>query len=263
MKPREIDVRGRLCGGGRQGEGSSLHVWHRRVCSVMVLVSLRGERRQMAQLLVQPRQISRTRSRHGHGLGEDGGQRGVCPAIRDSGELHVAGRRRRRRRAVALGSPVRRDGPRRSVTRRRRNRGRHVQRAIQRRGRRQGVLPPAAAVGELMEVQPTGELRLLEMVGDVFVGHLLVASLDEEVLLHVACQLLLFAWPPSASKTPTYLGLAPRTSSASQDRLPTLGYTLFVPLDNVVLGDVTRLRHYVCWCVVCLWYLSYYVHTVY
>lgn len=130
MQAGHVDVRGRMCGRGRQGKACwCLHVLLLLLVVILGLVVLlmvmmlvmlvvRRRRWEMAQLLVQPRQMAGSRlGHHGRRPRQDDGQRGRRPGVDDARQLDIVpGRRGRRRRAVALGPPVvRRQGRRRAM----------------------------------------------------------------------------------------------------------------------------------------------------
>lgn len=124
--------------------------------------------------------VARGAEGEGHvgGLGQDGGQaRGVGGGVvvvvvggvaHDGGELDGG--------AVAAEGARGRDGARGGLVDGRGDGGEHDGRVAGRRRRRRhgrGALAAVAAVAELVVVQAAGELCLLEVRGDVLVGHLL------------------------------------------------------------------------------------------
>lgn len=126
--------------------------------------------------------------RHVGGLGEDGGQaRRVAvvgaAAAHDAGQLDaalaadsVAGKRAGGGDAAAAGALVDRRGDARE------HHGRVAGRGAAG-GHGGGALAAVAAVAELVVVQAAGELGLLQVRGDVLVGHLLQAGLKQVNLL--------------------------------------------------------------------------------
>lgn len=180
--------------------------------------------------------------RHHHGLREDLWQsRGRRAVGNDSRELHgsrggdpeAACRRRRR------------DGPRRRLASRRGHAHGHDGRLTCRRARGGRVCSLAAVVAmtELVVVEATGKLRLLEMSGDMLVGHLLHASLQEVQLLY---DLVSACVDRSQCWSFTHLVLTPSPTSTRRGRFARLGHAVLVPARGIRSGNVgSRLRRQV------------------
>lgn len=118
------------------------------------------------------------RQGHAHRLGEDGGETRRGAVAHDAGQLHGSGRDRREAVRAARG----RNGARSRLSDRGGHRGLHdrgVVRGRTRRDRSRALLAAVAAVAKLVVVQAASQLGLLQVSGNVLVGHLLETSLEE------------------------------------------------------------------------------------
>ena len=160
----------------------------------------------------------RQRKGHGSGLGEDG--REARGGVGGSGGRHDAGEfdADRAGGAVGTGRHGRGDGPAGAavLVDRRGNRGLEDGRVPAVGGTRRhggGALAAVAAVAELVVVKTACKLRLLQVGGDVLVGHLLHACLEEISFLYAG---LVSQWTSSPIPSPSRA----RTSSSLHARPP-------------------------------------------